>query len=83
MIVKIKCKNCGYIKEVREDELELYNECPICGYKFDLIDVIKVYKLYESFKKLGIERTLEIINSYDFLKRFYKDLIEDVLKRRL
>jgi len=95
MTIKIKCKNCGYIKEIyNEEELYLYRECVICNSRnleiVNLEEVIKeemerekINKLYKSFNTLGIERTLEVIKKYDYLKKNYKDLVNSIFKRKV
>jgi len=95
MTIKIKCKNCGYIKEIyNKEELYLYRECVICGSRsleiVNLEEVMreemereKINKLYKSFNTLGIERTLEVIKEYEHLKKNYKDLINSIFRRKM
>jgi len=93
-MIKIKCKNCGYIKEIHKEELYLYRECIICGSKnlevVNLEEVIeqyinenKRYNLHKAFNTLGIERTLEVIKKYDYLKKSYKNLVNSIFKRKV
>ena len=93
-MIKIKCKNCGYIKEIyNEEELYLYRECVICNSRNleivnleevieQYIDENKRYNLQKAFNTLGIERTLEIIKKYDYLKKNYKNLVNSIFKRK-
>lgn len=94
MKIKLKCKNCGYVKEIYNEELYLHRECPICsGRKLEIVNLDEVikqyieenkrYNLYKSFRTLGIERTLEVINKHHHLKIGYRDLINNVFKRRM
>lgn len=91
-VYKVKCFECGFEMEIYETELkELKMVCPLCEQTLKLIPpdevIIEMTKRYlqEFMKKVGIEMTLQMIETEtdNSTKKLYKKVLKTVYGNKL
>ena len=51
-----------------------------------MLEFIRYYlkeNLYKAFNDLGLEKTIEVINEYEHLKKAYRNLVNSIFKREV
>jgi DNA-directed RNA polymerase subunit RPC12/RpoP len=74
-ILHLKCNDCGYKVDIRQEERDNYLSCPICqkGFLFEEKDILKIEKTVDEYLIEGMKKQLEKLGNakaWEVIERF-------------